>query len=159
MVFNGYGATTNENQSRLICGAVTGIFLDGDVLTNSASQAAAQMCLTNAAINTVARVGQTFMPVEGNTGTSAANVFTRQDGLTWCIAVFNYTSGATNETVTLSRAGLPAGTFVATNLWDGTSQSVSNSFNVSLNAKQAKLFRLTPQVQSPPVIAQLIRRL
>ena len=95
MVFNGYGATTNENQSRLICGAVTGIFLDGDVLTNSASQAAAQMCLTNAAINSVARVGQTFTPVEGNTGTSAANIFVRQENAsTWSIAVFNYTSKA-----------------------------------------------------------------
>ena len=155
MVFDN-GPDTNEDQSRLINCAITGVFLNGSSLTNAASISLAQMCLTNAAINTVARVGQTFMPVEGNTGTSAANVFTRQDGLTWCIAVFNYTSGATNETVTLSRAGLPAGTFVATNLWDGTSQSVSNSFNVSLNAKQAKLFRLTPQVQSPPVIAYTI---
>jgi hypothetical protein len=73
----------------------------------------------------------------------------RQDGITWCIAVFNYTSGATNETVTLSRAGLPPGIFAATNLWDGTAMSVSNSFNVSLNGKQAKLFRLT-LASSPP---------
>jgi hypothetical protein len=144
MVFNGYGATTNENQSRLICGAVTGIFLDGDVLTNSASQAAAQMCLTNAAINSVARVGQTFTPVEGNTGTSAANIFIRQENAsTWSIAVFNYTSKGTNETVSLSRAGLPTGNYIETNLWDGTTTVVSGSFNVSLNAKQAKLFRLT----------------
>ena len=34
-------------------------------------------------------------------------------------------------------------------MWDGTSQSVSNSFNVSLNAKQAKLFRLT-LTSTPP---------
>ena len=46
MVFNGYGATTNENQSRLISGAVTGIFLDGDDLTSSNGQQAAQTCLT-----------------------------------------------------------------------------------------------------------------
>jgi hypothetical protein len=144
MVFNGYGATTNENQSRLICGAVTGIFLDGDVLTNSVSQAAAQMCLTNAAINNVARVGQTFTPVEGNTGTSAANIYVRQENAsTWSMAVFNYTAKATNEIVGLSRAGLPTGNYIETNLWDGTTTVVSGSFNVSLNAKQAKLFRLT----------------
>ena len=149
MVFNGYGATTNENQSRLISGAVTGIFLDGDDLTTSNGQQAAQTCLTNAAINVVARVGHTFTPVEGNTGTSAANIFVRQNGSTWCIAVFNYSSSAANVTVDLNRAALPAGNYVATNLWDGTISMVTGSFNVSLNAKQAKLFQL-----APPDVAQ-----
>lgn len=142
MVFNSYGATTNENQSRLISGAVTGIFLDGDDLTTTNGQLAAQTCLTNAAINAVARVGQTFTPVEGNTGTSAANIFVRQDGSTWYIAVFNYAVGATVITVDLTRAGLPVGNYRALNLWNGATTSVSNSFNVSLNAEQAKLFQL-----------------
>jgi hypothetical protein len=142
LVFYGYGATTNENQSRLISGAVTGLFLDGDDVTTTNGQQAAQACLTNAAINTVARVGRTFTPVEGNTGTAAANIFVRQDGATWCIAVLNYTASAANETVNLSRVGLPSGNYVATNLWDGTTATVTGSFNVSLNAKQSKLFRL-----------------
>jgi alpha-galactosidase len=136
------GPTTNEAQSRLINGAVTGLFLNGSILTNAASIALAQQCLTNVAINTVARVGQTFRPVDGATGTGAGNVFVRQDGDTWCIAVFNYTSSATNETVNLSSAGLPAYTFAATNLWNGTTSLVSSTMSVSLNAKQAKLFRL-----------------
>ncbi len=141
MVFDN-GLNSNEDQSRLINCAITGVFLNGSILTNSASIALAQTYLTNAAIDAVARVGQSFTPVEGNTGTTAANIFVRQDGITWCIAVFNYTSSATNETVNLSRAGLPPGDFTATNLWDGTVTTVSNSFNVSLNARQAKLFRL-----------------
>jgi len=143
MVFNGYSATTNENQSRLINGAVTGVFLDGDDLTTSSGQSAAQGVLTNAAIDNVARVGQTFTPVEGNTGTAAGNFFVRQDGTIWCIAVFNYGPVPVNETVNLSRCGLPAGNYVATNLWDGTTSIVTGSFNVSLNAKQSKLFQLT----------------
>ena len=142
LVFYGYGATTNENQSRLISGAVTGLFLDGDDVTTTNGQQAAQACLTNAAINTVARVGRTFTPVEGNTGTGAANIFVRQDGATWCIAVLNYTASTANETVNLSRVGLPSGNYIATNLWDGTTATVTGSFNVSLNAKQSKLFRL-----------------
>ena len=142
LVFYGYGATTNENQSRLISGAVTGLFLGGDDVTTTNGQQAAQACLTNAAINTVARVGRTFTPVEGNTGTGAANIFVRQDGATWCIAVLNYTASTANETVNLSRVGLPSGNYIATNLWDGTTATVTGSFNVSLNAKQSKLFRL-----------------
>ena len=141
MVFDN-GPDGNEDQSRLINCAITGVFLNGSILTNSTSIALAQTYLTNAAINAVARVGRTFSPVEGNTGSTAANIFVRQDGATWCVAVFNYTSGATNETVNLSRAGLPPGIFAATNLWDGTVATVSNSFSVSLNARQAKLFRL-----------------
>ena len=143
MVFKGSGATTNENQSRLINGAVTGVFLDGDDLTTSSGQTAAQGVLTNAAIDNVARVGQTFIPVEGNTGTAAGNFFVRQDGTTWCIAVFNYGPVPVNETVNLSRCGLPAENYVVTNLWDGTTLIVTGSFNVSLNAKQSKLFQLT----------------
>jgi hypothetical protein len=154
MVFDN-GPNSNEDQSRLINCAITGVFLNGSILTNSASVALAQTYLTNAAIDAVTRTGQTFTPVEGNTGTSAANIFMRQDGITWCIAVFNYTSSATNETVNLSRAGVLPGTFAATNLWDGTVTTVSNSFNVSLNAKQAKLFRLAlaSGVPSPEFVA------
>ena len=148
MVFYGYGATTNENQSRLISGAVTGLFLDGDALTNAVGQAIAEEMLTNAAIDAVARVGRTFAPVEGNTGTRAANLFVRQNGALWNIAVFNYTAAATNETVSLSRAGLPPGSYLVTNLWDGTTATVSNgSFTVSLRPKQSKLYQLIP---APP---------
>jgi hypothetical protein len=147
MVF-GNGADANEQQSRLISGAVTGILLDGDDLTSASGQQGAQTCLTNAAINSVARAGQTFTPVEGNTGSSAAVVFVRPDSSTWCIAVFNYASAATNETIDLVRAGLPPGSYTAVNLWDGSTSSVTNSFAVSLNAKQSKLFRLLPPTQN-----------
>ena len=146
MVFNGYGATTNENQSRLINAAITGLFLDGDDLTGSSGQQGADYGLTNSFINAVARLGQTFLPADGNTGTSAANIFSLQSGTNWYIAVFNYTSSATNITVDLTRAGLPAGNYFAKNLWDGTITNVSGSFNASLNAMQAKLFQLAVQV-------------
>jgi hypothetical protein len=152
MVF-GNGANTNEAQSRLISGAVTGVFLNGDDLTTAAGQAGAQNFLTNPKIDDVARSGQTFTPVEGNTGSSEVNTFVRQDGATWCIAVFNYGSSSANRTIDLNRAGLPSGTYLATNLWDGSISTVSGSFNVSLNAKQSKLFRLT--LPPPPMISNV----
>ncbi len=153
MVFSN-GTDTNEQQSRLISGAITGVFLDGDDLTTTNGQQRAHACLTNQAINSVARAGQTFTPEDGNTGSSAANFFSRQDGSNWLVAVFNYTSGNTNETVDLSRAGLPPGAYTVTNLWDGSVLSATNALNVSLNEKQAKLFRLAIPVQpmSHPII-------
>lgn len=86
------GASANANQSRLLSGAVTGNFIDGDNLTTGTDQALAQKCLTNAAINAVARVGVTFTPVEGDTGTNACTTYVRQDGGVWHLAQFNYSS-------------------------------------------------------------------
>jgi hypothetical protein len=143
MVF-GNGADTNENQSRLISDAVTGIFLDGDDLTTTAGQLAALSCLGRSAINAVARTGRTFTPVEGNTGSSAVDTFARQDGSDWLLAVFNYTGNSINKTLDFARAGFPPANYAVSNLWDGSTMTIaSNSFTMNLNAKQAKLFRLS----------------
>ena len=151
------GANANENQSRLISAAVSGtLFLNSDDLTSSASQALALNCLTNAAINAVARSGQTFRPVEGNTGTSAADVLVMQHGTDWYLAVFNYTSAATNRTVDFTRAGIPLSTCGASDLWSGAVSVVSGSMSVSLAAKQSKLFKLvgspTAALTATPVL-------
>jgi alpha-galactosidase len=144
------GPTANEAQSRLINGAITGLYLNGSILTNAASVAEAQLCLTNARINTVARVGRTFRPVDGAKGTGAGNVFMRQDGETWCLAVFNYTGSASNETINLTNAGLPPEAFIATNLWDNATVLATNTLSVSLSADQAKLFRLVMENAPQP---------
>jgi hypothetical protein len=132
------------------------MLLNGDDLTATNGRNAAQKFLTNAAIIDVARAGQTFLPVEGNTGSNAADTFVRQEGSNWCIAVFNFTSNAVNKTVNLTRAGLPSGTYFATNLWDGTTLVATGSLSVSLNPKQSKLFRLSayipPNSASAPTI-------
>lgn len=150
MVF-GNGADTNEQQSRLISGAITGVFLDGDDVTIASGQQGAQSCLTNSAIDSVARAGCTFTPVENNTGSSAANLFSRQDGATWLVAVFNYSAAQTNETIDLARAGMAPGVYTVTNLWNGFVSTTTNFLNVSLNAKQAKLFRLAQPTFQPVI--------
>jgi hypothetical protein len=149
------GPDANEVQSRLINGAITGLFLNGSILTNAASIAMAEMCLTNPAINSVARVGQTFRCVDGATGTGAGNVFVRQDGTNlWRIAVFNYNSSAAVQPVNLGSAGLPSGTYLTTDLWSGATSSVTGSFNISLNEKQAKLFSLSAVFAPPSIVSQ-----
>jgi hypothetical protein len=137
------GGTTNENQSRLINCAIAGtVFLNSDDLTSTSGQNLTMTCLTNAGINEVARAGVSFRPVEGNTGTNAADVFVRQDGGTWYVAVFNYTTSTVNKTLNLARLGI-SGTYKAVDLWSGSSTTVSGTiWNVNLGARQAKLFRL-----------------
>jgi alpha-galactosidase len=144
------GVSGAENQSRLVSGAVSGtVFLNSDDLTVAANQSLALSCLTNNAINEVAGTGRTFKAVEGNNGTVAGDVFVRQDGASWCLAVFNYGGTATNKTVDFARAGI-SGTYTAVDLWSGaTSATIGTSMNVSLNARQAKLFRLW---HTPPAL-------
>jgi hypothetical protein len=137
------GGTANENQSRLICCAISGtVFLNSDDLASVAGRNLARTCLTNEAINEVARAGVSFKPVEGNTGTSATDVFFRQDNGTWYVAVFNYSSSSKVKNVNLSRVGI-SGSYTAQDLWSGALSTVSGTtWSVSLGAKQAKLFRL-----------------
>jgi len=141
------GGTANENQSRLISGAISGtVFLDSDDLASSTGQTLALTCLTNAAINAVARLGQTFRPVEGNTGTNATDEFVLQNGTNWYLAVFNYSASATNESVDFTRAGMPSSTCGALDLWSGALSTANGSLSVSLASQQSKLFKL---VSSP----------
>ncbi|HEX3624347.1 MAG TPA: carbohydrate-binding protein [Verrucomicrobiae bacterium] len=139
----GNGPDWNENQSRLISAAVTsGLFLNGDVLTNFASINRARAYLTNPAINDVVRADRPFWPVEANTGGYAPRIFVRQDGTgCWCLAVFNYDSKPTSITVNLARAGI-VGACTAVDLLSGSSFTAAGYFRVFLYAKQARLFRL-----------------
>ncbi|HXU79027.1 MAG TPA: immunoglobulin domain-containing protein, partial [Methylomirabilota bacterium] len=137
------GGTANENQSRLINAAVAGtLFLNSDDLASAGGQNLARTCLTNANINEVARAGASFRPVEGNTGTNAAEVFVRPDGNTWYVAVFNYSALPASRSLNLARLGI-SGTFTAMDLWSGALSGVSGTtWTVNLGARQAKLFRL-----------------
>jgi len=137
------GGTANENQSRLInCATAGTVFLNSDDLTSTTGQNLARTCLTNEAIDEVARAGVSFLPVEGNTGTNATDTFVRQDGGTWYIAVFNYTTSSANKSLNLARLGI-SGTYTAEDLWSKTLFTVSGTtWNVSLGSRQAKLFRL-----------------
>jgi alpha-galactosidase len=137
------GVTANENQSRLISCAISGtVFLNGDDLAVPRGQRLALTYLTNAGICEVARAGAGFRPVEGNTGTNATDVFVRQDGSAWYVAVFNYTASNAIKTLNLTRLGI-TGSYVAQDLWSGALAAVSEkTWHVSLGARQAKLFRL-----------------
>lgn len=138
------GATANENQSRLINCAISGtVFLNSDDLASPAGQSLAQNNLTRAGINEVARAGISFRPVEGNTGADASDVFVRQDGGTWYVAVFNYSAFGTIKNLNLARLGITEAPYTAVDLWSGSVSSVNGpTWNVSLGARQAKLFRL-----------------
>jgi hypothetical protein len=153
------GGTANENRSRLINCAVAGtLFLNSDDLASKAGQDLARSCLTNANINAVARAGVSFRPVEGNTGKNPAEVFVRQEGSNWYVAVFNYTASSITKSLNLARLGI-SGTYTAMDLWDESFSSVTGAnWSVTLGAQQAKLFRLGQTMVTPANITDALDR-
>jgi hypothetical protein len=142
MVFEGY--TAGDNLTRLLSAVISGtVFLDGDDLTGSTGQALARAYLTLPRINAIAQLGKTFRPVEGNTGTSPSDVFSLQDGQAAYVAVFNYASAAEAKVVDLARAGLSGSTtYAATDVWSGSTSSVTGTLTVNLDAGAGRLFAL-----------------
>jgi len=140
MVFEGY--TADDNLTRLLSAVISGtVFLDGDDLTEATGQALARAYLTSPRLDDIARLGKTFRPVEGNTGTDPSDVFFLQDGATAYLAVFNYGSAAEAKVVDLARAGLSgSAAYTATDVWTGSTSSVTGTLTVDLDAGAGRLF-------------------
>lgn len=142
MVLEGHSA--NENVSRVTSAAIAGtVFLSGDDLTQTAGQSLAVSCLTNPAIDRVARLGKAFRPLEGNTGTGAADVFELRDGADSYLAVFNYGGRVVWRQVDFARAGIAKGAnYTVTDLWTGRSRFARNAVTVRLEPAQATILGL-----------------
>ena len=144
------GTTYSETaaRTRVTGAAVAGtLFIDGDDLSNKNAKKRADAYLTNKDINNVARSGMTFKPVEGNTGSSAADTFVRDDGgNTYYIAVFNYdTAKSKSMKINLSRVGLYGSfTYKVKNLWSGAVSTASGTLNVSLSPGESGIYMLYP---------------
>lgn len=149
LVLEGY--TADENMSRITSGVVAGtVFLNGDDLTAVAGQNLARQYLTNRRVNEVAKIGKPFVPVEGNSGTGAVNTLVLKDGSTFYIAVFNYGSSNATVGVDLARAGLDGtAAYDAAELWSGENATARGTLEAAVNAKGAKLYKLTPAVTTP----------
>lgn len=142
IVFEGYSA--NENKSRVVSAAIAGtVFLAGDDLSREPGQSLSRTYLTNDRINSVARLGRTFRPVEGNTGNAGADVFVLQNGTTTYLAVFNYSGSSVTKTINLARAGLNGTTtYSVTDLWSNAATTATGNLVVTLGPAESTLVRL-----------------
>ena len=97
----------------------------------------------------IARKGETFLPLDGNTGQQAADVFYRRDrspegGEVIHVAVFNYDmERSAAKTVDLGRIGLPAGTaYRCEELWSKATSSVEGTLEVTLAPAESIMLQL-----------------
>ena len=139
-----------EARSRVNSAVISGtVFLNSDDMHDQRAQEYMKTLLTNKTVLALAKKGEAFRPLEGNTGAKAAETFVLKDKDAYYLAVFNYDKSPAAKTVDLARAGLKAGTaYKVTDLWTNAGSSVTGQLAVQLEGTESKLFRLEPDKKS-----------
>lgn len=145
-------ASLEEARSRVTSGIIAGTsFLTGDNFQNPAgNQDKARQryldTLTNPDIIRVAQNGNIFQPLAISHGfQTAANAYVMRDGDDLYLAVFNFSRLSKNFSFTKAQLQLSDSTYQATELWSGSTQSLTTgTLQTRIAGKDAKVFRLHP---------------
>ncbi|WP_161554582.1 T9SS type A sorting domain-containing protein [Sinomicrobium soli] len=134
-------SSIGENRARLASGIVNGsIILGDDYSTSGQWTERSRELLQNGRILDLAREGSVFVPVEGNTGQTASELFIHRSEGKYYLVVFNYGDEKTFN-VNLGRLGINTGSYCITELFSGNRFSLNgNEFSASLGAKDAAVY-------------------
>jgi alpha-galactosidase len=134
-----------ENKARFLSAIVTGTCITGDDFSRQGKWSyTAQRLLNNTEIINVLKDGKAFVPVEGNRGKSASQLFVKQVGNVKYLALFNYSDEAKVFNIDFSRIGLNENDiYSAENLFNQKTESFKNKQTISLAAKDAVIFKIT----------------
>lgn len=138
----------NEGLSRYISAAIAGTMLiDSDDFRIEEARDRAAEILTNEEINAVAKKGEAFRPVEGNTKDAACDTFVRYDGDedALYLAVFNFSSSEKKVMqLDMERIGLDADSeYEMYDLWSKETTEIKDGFEINLEEAEPKLLRIT----------------
>ncbi len=139
------GFSEGENRARVTSAAITGLFICGDDFSrdgDALGKERAKKFLTNPEIDAVAGFPKSFQPVEGDTGSRAANLFTCHYKNHFYLAAFNYSDRSADFNVDLRRLGLKTrGPVEAKELWSGAVKRATNSMTFQLAPADAALYK------------------
>jgi alpha-galactosidase len=147
------GHSEGENRARVTSSVITGIFITGDDFSNDGSAAGkerARKFLTNDEVNAVARLRQTFRPIEGDTANRAGRLFACDDQSGFYLAAFNCAPTNATFRADFKRIGLKThGTVYAKELWRGGVSRVSNSLTINLGPNDAAIYKFYRRGEVP----------
>lgn len=134
-----------EGRTRITASIVGGgMLLNGDDLRNPAARERVMRLFTNGEVLALAKKGLAFRPLEGDTGEKAATAFVLKDGKTVYVAAFNYDrEGPKLTRIDFNRAGIGAGPWRSTELWEGSTSVLKEALTVKLEPKACTLLKLT----------------
>ncbi|MEK8128904.1 alpha-galactosidase [Paenibacillus filicis] len=146
--FNQDKTTRHEGRSRLTASVIAGtVLLLGDDFRQEEAAWRARTWLQNQQVMSLARLGKTFVPVEGDRGQQAADTFLLQHPQEDAVylAVFNFDPAvAVQKPVALERIGLhPEHRYHVFDLWEGTVSEAAGKVIVDLEPAESKLLKLS----------------
>lgn len=135
-------------QTRVNAAAISGtVFLNSDDVADPLARDYMEKLLVNPAVNAVAKKGQAFRPIEGSTGTAAADAFILNDGGEYYLALFNFTNEPAERTIDFERAAMDnkgRSGFRVTDLWTGEESRAKTGLHTRLQGAESKLYKLVP---------------
>lgn len=133
-----------ENTARFLSAIVTGTCITGDDFSQQGKwNSTAKRLLNNAEILNVLKDGKAFLPVEGNRGKSASQLFVKQVGNVKYLALFNYSDEARSFILDFSRIGLKINeVYSCQNLITQKTEKFKNNQAFSVAAKDAIIFKI-----------------
>jgi len=134
-----------ENAARFLSAIVTGTCITGDDFSIYGKWAGtAQRLLNNTEILKVLQNGKAFVPVEGNRGKSASQLFVKQAGNIKYLAIFNYSDATKAFHIDFTGIGLKAtDAYIAENLITRKVESLHHNQTINLDGKDAFIFKIT----------------
>ncbi|GGH06542.1 alpha-galactosidase [Pedobacter zeae] len=136
-----------ENTARFLSAIVTGTCITGDDFSREGKwTSTAQRLLNQTEILKILEDGKAFVPVEGNKGKSASQLFVKDLGSVKYLAAFNYGEEAKYLTVDFSRIGLKANKqYHAQNLINQKTAAFKNNQTINLAGKDALILKIMPE--------------
>ncbi|MFD2581641.1 alpha-galactosidase [Pedobacter vanadiisoli] len=136
-----------ENTARFLSAIVTGTCITGDDFSREGKwTSTAQRLLNQTEILKILEDGKAFVPVEGNKGKSASQLFVKDLGSVKYLAAFNYGDEAKYLTVDFSRIGLKANElYHAQNLINQKTEAFKNNQTINLAGKDALILKIMPE--------------
>lgn len=133
-----------EGRTRVTASLVGGgMLLTGDDMRDPAARERVMRLFTNPEVVALAKKGLAFRPLEGDTGSAAATTFVLKDGPTTYLAAFNFDREKPQlMRIDFGRAGLAAGPWQSTEIWQGSTAVVREALTFRLEPKSSALFKL-----------------
>ncbi|BAU54100.1 alpha-galactosidase [Mucilaginibacter gotjawali] len=137
------------NRARILSAIITGTFMTGDDFsTNGHWSSVAKSLYQNQELLKIIKHGKAFEPIEGNTGTSATEMFASRIGKDFYLAVFNYSDKPKKFLIDLKRLGLLVKRqYIVSEIF----RNNKSATGLDVEAGDAALFKFTYQTRTSKI--------